>query len=538
MKILESKITSVTVFIDRAQITRVAKIELPKGENKVAFDKLPTAVEQKSIQVSGTGKAVLSDITFKKVFYNDYPEEQVGVLYNQLDEFKKTRTEIKDSIEVATKEKKFVDNITEKLTSSNGKEKSSPVLDPEQWIKMVDFYRQKNEKLSAELRTLNIKKSDLQKKIDKLNREIVQYGSNKEKTRNQVQVSLDNSEDVEITLELKYITYGASWYPYYDLRASTSIKKMNISYNAMISQRTGEDWDNIAVNISTAQVQISGKQPELTPWYVDVYQPPVTYSPKKKKRSMEMKKERSKISLSAKLDEFNDTDLDDMMPSPPPSIEIKQAKVETGATSVLFNIPGTNTIKSDNTPHKVSITIQELEADFTYGTVPKISQFAYLKTKVTNTTEFPFLPGETNIFLDGSFVANSEIKLVAPNQKFTTSLGVDEAMKVQYKLINKYEKDKGFMSKKTNIVFEYQIIITNNKKTNEKIIIFDQIPISQHDDIKVELNTPKYKEDTDDLKINKQKIIEWHKELDAGEKITIDFIFSVENPQNMRISGI
>ncbi len=69
MKILESKITAVTVFTDRAQITRVAKIELSKGENKVAFDKLPVSIEEKSVQVTGRGNAILNDITFKKVFF-------------------------------------------------------------------------------------------------------------------------------------------------------------------------------------------------------------------------------------------------------------------------------------------------------------------------------------------------------------------------------------------------------------------------------------------------------------------------------------
>ncbi len=402
---------------------------------------------------------------------------------------------------------------------------------------MVDFYRTKNEKIRRELRELNIKKDDLQEKINSLHRELKQYGANRNKTRNQVQISLENEEDTEMILELTYITYGASWYPFYDLRASTSSKKMNISYNAMITQATGEDWNEVGLKISTAQVQISGKQPELSAWYLDIYSPPVerpiamrsmmkSSSPKKK----------MKINKEVIMDKL-DMAMDDAF-APPPDMKIKQAKVETGATSVLFDIQGTNTIKNDNTPHKVSIAIKELPAEFTYGTVPKKSQFAYLKTKSTNDTDFPFLPGETNIFLDGSFVANSRLQLVAPNEKFTTSLGVDESIKVEYKLINKFEKDKGVFSKKANIVFEYETIITNNKKTKERVVIYDQLPVSQNDDIKVELISPKYKEDTDSLKINKQKFVEWHYELEPAEKVKIEFSYSVESPQDITVSGI
>jgi len=90
----------------------------------------------------------------------------------------------------------------------------------------------------------------------------------------------------------------------------------------------------------------------------------------------------------------------------------------------------------------------------TYTIVPKLSQYAFLTAKIKNTSEYPFLPGETNIFLDGSFVATSNLKLVVPSEEFETSLGIDEGIKVDYKLIKKYEKNKGLISKKNNIVFE------------------------------------------------------------------------------------
>ncbi len=535
MKILESKITAVTVFADRAQITREAKIQLSKGENKVAFDKLPISIEKKSVQVTGEGNGILNDITFKQIYYADYPEEKVKIIYDKIKELQKEDKEISDNMKIAENEGNFVEDIANKLTSNTEGEKSAPILDPEKWIKMVDFYRSKNEKIKGELRNLNIKKEELSEKILILQRELNQYGANRNKTKNQVQISLENQEDTEMILKLSYITYGASWYPFYDLRASTSQKTMNISYNAMITQSTGEDWDDVKINISTAQVQISGKQPELSTWFIDIYRPPVEPPMAEFRdvsRSRSLKKKMSKEKLGGKFDAISGA------VAPSPKMEIKQAKVETGATSVLFNIQGTNTIKSDNTPHKVSITIKELPAEFTYGTVPKKSQFAYLKTKATNNTDFPFLAGETNIFLDGGFVANSRLQLVAPNETFTTSLGVDESIKVEYKLINKFEKDKGVFSKKANIVFEYKTTITNNKKSKEKIIIYDQLPVSQNDDIKVELLEPKYKEDTDNLKINKQKFIEWHYELEPTQKVEINFSYSVENPQDITVSGI
>ena len=539
MKTLKSKITTVTIFTDRAQITRTAKISLAKGEHTVAFSDLPKSIEQKSIQVAGRGEAVLNDIKFKKVYFEEIQDSEIKALFDKIEEINKNVKIIDDELLQGQKEKQLVEKIAEYSTSTPESEGTPPILEPEKWLKMVNFYRRQLEEIDKETREANEKKKDLNNKIYKLNNEIKQLGNNRGQTKNQVQVVLQNNNEKELTLILTYIVYGATWYPVYDLRVSTEAKKMDISYNAMVEQNTGEDWENIKINLSTAQVQISGKQPELSPWYIDIYTPP----PEEEMREMyDMKKKgkrRKHSEISPKSESVMDK-FDMMIPAaqPPPPMKKPQAKVETVATSVLFNIAGTNTIKSEKTPHKLSIILKKLPAEFTYATVPKLSQYAYLKAKVTNTTDFPFLAGESNIFLDGSFVATSYLKLVAPSEEFTTSLGVDEGMKVEYKLIKKYEKSKGLISKKRNLNFEYQLIITNNKKHKEKIIIHDQLPISQNDDIKVELIKPKYKENTDSLKLDKQKFIKWIYEIASKEKLEIDFIYAVESPEFEEISGI
>ena len=162
-----------------------------------------------------------------------------------------------------------------------------------------------------------------------------------------------------------------------------------------------------------------------------------------------------------------------------------ESTVESGATSVVFDIDGSNTIKSDNEPHLVTITIQEFPAGFRYSAVPKNSQYAYLKAKVKNDSDYPFLHGDTNVFLDNNFVANSHLKAVAPTEEFWTFLGVDESIKVEYKFVKRFDETGGLFVEKNKKIFEYLIKIINNKKTQEEIVVWDQLPISQNEKIKV-----------------------------------------------------
>jgi uncharacterized protein (TIGR02231 family) len=148
------------------------------------------------------------------------------------------------------------------------------------------------------------------------------------------------------------------------------------------------------------------------------------------------------------------------------------------------------------------------------------------------------LAGNLNIFLDNRFVASSAIKLIAPNQEFKTSLGIDEAIQIEYKLVNKFSKDEGIFSKKSRIVFEYSFDIVNHKKIEGLIFIKDQLPISQNQDISVDLIEPKYKEDTPSLRKFNDGILEWKYVIKPGEKVVFGLKFFVEFPKDLEISGL
>lgn len=75
-----------------------------------------------------------------------------------------------------------------------------------------------------------------------------------------------------------------------------------------------------------------------------------------------------------------------------------------GSTST-YEIPRSATIPSDNNTHKVSIGIINLKPDFEYETVPKKSAHAFIKAKVTNSSEYALLSGQANVFLENNFVA-------------------------------------------------------------------------------------------------------------------------------------
>ncbi|MBI5101247.1 MAG: mucoidy inhibitor MuiA family protein [Nitrospirae bacterium] len=531
-KTLKSAVSAVTVYSDRALVTRTAAEKLQAGEHRLVFDNLPAGLEPASVQVNGTGNAVLNDVKTSMERYAETPDKDRRALIDKKQMLEDELAVLDLKMKQIQGEKNFLENITKKLTGVTEKTPAGE-LDPERWVKMVDFYRNRNEALDKDLRDTEITRRGARANLDKVNRQISDLGRAGQKIKYQVEVLVRMKEAGELSLGLSYVVSGPGWKPVYDLRVSTREKKMNLTYNAVIRQNTSESWDDAAIFLSTAQPGIGGEQPELSPWHIGFHEP----RPVLEKKAL-MRAAPAPAAQMMQSDQAGALGKAEEPQAPEAAIEKPAADVSTSATSVVFEIKGRNTIASDNLPHKVTVMIQDFPAEFRYSAVPKLSQHAYLKTKVKNATEFPLLTGSTNIFLDNNFVANASLSQVSPGEEFWTFLGVDNAIKVERKFVRKHQKQEGVFSKKTALSYEYVTEITNNKKTEEELVVWDQLPIASHQDITVTLVEPRYEKDSPGLKKNELNYFEWFFRIKPGEKIRIPFVFEVAYPQDKKVSGL
>ena len=527
---IQSKIQSVTVFKNRALVERSAQKELKKGDHKIVFENLPLGIDPDSIQVNGSNNVILQDVKLKNVYPKSTSDKERKELENEKQRMDELIAEIEDNMANLNGQKNFLQNMA--ATASESQKKSIFVLmPPEKLMANLDFYRKSLDKTDTQIRKLSKEKAELQKSLKIVINEQKRFNNKGLKEMRQVELSLFVEEACSIDLKLSYIIFNASWKPVYDLRASSTEKKMNVSYNAVVSQNTGEKWEDVYLKLSTAQAHLSATQPELSPWFIDFYaEPQFDMMLEKADRKRSKKKNARMLSAKAEMS-VEAMEISEPMLRP-------EAIVETGATSVVFAIPGKNTISDNGEEHKVGISAFEFKADYQYNSVPKMSPFAFLTAKVKNTSDFPMLAGKSNVFLDNNFVTSSQIPLVAPNEEFKTSLGIDEGIKIEHKLINKFHKDEGLFSKKAKVSYEFKIIIKNNKITDENIVVEDQIPISQNNEIKVELIEPKYKDDSETLKITESKFLKWEIKLKTKEEYIIPIKFQVEYPRDESIVGL
>jgi len=213
------------------------------------------------------------------------------------------------------------------------------------------------------------------------------------------------------------------------------------------------------------------------------------------------------------------------------------ATATQGALSATFTIPRKATIMSDSKPHKVTIKLLKLEANFSYTMIPRLSLQSYLKASVKNTTKTTtFIAGSMNVFVDQNFIAKSDIPTIAPNESIGLFLGTDPSVKVEYRPVKKMSADSGVFSKWTKVNEERKIVLTNNKDEPITVIVFDQLPKSSDGNLKVKLSEPVIPEDVNNedveapLMLTPANNVRWKLTLKGGERMEIPFAYTVEYP--------
>lgn len=210
------------------------------------------------------------------------------------------------------------------------------------------------------------------------------------------------------------------------------------------------------------------------------------------------------------------------------------AEVEDKRISSIFQIPAAATVPTDNAPHKVTIAMETMDVEFQYLTVPKLAESTFLKGRFVNQSPFPLLAGPVSVFMENEFVNRTHIQTVAPNETAELALGIDEAIKVSRRMINKFSESRGIFGGKKRVTFEFEIEVANTKPTEERIEVMDQLPISRNEKVKIELLSP----DEREINRDKQNRITWNLALKPGAAIKLPLKYQIEFPADAEVMGL
>jgi len=519
----QSRITAVTVFSDRAQVTRQASVTLKAGTNLVTLENMPQLMMEESLRAEGkgSGKARIAGITVKNVFLDRTREKRVRELEDEIAQLTRKVEGIEARRKALAAQRAFVDSIRVGWGERISKELSAGKPTAAELSEAVRFVGDNTGKIEEQLYDAEAAKKPLLDRIAALKKELEQSRADRMKEVRSVQVAIDAERDMRFDLDLSYLVAQASWVPAYDVRLAPDGKEAGLIYRAQIWQKTGEDWPAVKLTLSTASPASGGGAPELFPWRISFYEPPRPM-PYLSRSKMEFGSAAPMIAGAAPAE------AEDRMEK----AGFEPAEVAQGQTSVQFQVAQPVDVPADGTRAVSVIATENVPVTAEYVTVPKLSPRVYLKSTVTNRTPFPLLAGEISIFNDAVFVGKSHLKTVASGEEFDLYFGGDDQVKVKREVAR--VKKKGGIIAGSSVTYHVGIELENFKQRAVTVALKDQQPLAGNAEIKVNLEdaSPKPAETKED------GTLVWKVELAPGEKKKVSYDLVIEYPKGREVVGL
>lgn len=515
-------IHEVTVFLDRAEVTRRLDINLPSGEHTILVTGLPAQLVEASLRASGTGEKGLhiATVESRRVFATQVVEERERKLREQLQAQQDEKARLDGRRKALATQARFIEQLASPPTEKD--DKGNLLFTPEKWATAWQAIGKGMAETNAAQVALQQELRKVEETIRKLKEELQQIQTGRrDSITAAIQIQVDTAGKARF--ELSYQLSGASWSPVYDAALDTGTGKVSLTQAAYVRQNTGEDWREAQLTVSTARPSAGAAAPELSPWWIDFPQPPVPMPSRLRKSEEKPLADEMLAGAMAPLAEAE------------PAEEVI-ADGQLSEFSVRYRIPGRVSVPADNSRHRFVLARQNLKSTMTARIAPKLDLRAFLYAEVDYEGESPLLPGPWQLQRDGMFVGTQHNPTLLPGEELALAFGADDAIEVDYQKLRDERARQGLINREQRVERKYLINITNRHKIAMPITVFDQIPVSRDEAITVELlddTTPPTKKNVD----NRAGVLSWKKELKPQQKQTIDFGYAVSFPQDRKVPG-
>lgn len=531
---LSSNINKATVFLSGAQVFRESKnFVVQKGVNEVIIKDVSPYLNQQHLQATAVaGDFRILDVQF--VTEHVQPKvHQAGVIsveiQNEMDALQDSLVEINFELEFIRTKLGDLSSERQLIIKSKLTQISDTLPDFKQ---VMAYYRQKLD----EINRLNdqFKRSENRIVVRQLKhkarlQELQTFSRNTQqpqpspKQRYHIQISTYAERNVPGKIEVNYLVPNAGWVPSYDLRADNTTDPMEVTYKARVFQNTGEKWDNVDLILSTYNQNCFTTKPSIGIWRLDYIVNKRSATPQVFSQNFSSEVEMKKVKSG--YESMGNADVDVSFMGNQTLSNISQ-----NFSNVEFDVKLPYTIESNGQQKLMVISNETVPADYFHFLMPRANKNGFLQAKISNWETLSLLPGPANIYFNKTFVGQTRIDPSILSDTMEISLGRDQGIISSRKKISEEEKKVG-IARRIQKIYEFEIEVKNASQSAVVLELEDLIPITNNEEIKIELIKAKgatFDENTGHLV--------WKMNLKPGEKQTVQFSYSIEHDKDKPIS--
>jgi uncharacterized protein (TIGR02231 family) len=531
---LDAKIDAVTVFPQGADVFRVGGLLVPAGEHQLVLKNLPGDIDPSSIRVEGlAGDDVEIASVDLKPMVAELPDANRKVLEAQIEALGQERMLLDQAIADYATQRQFLLSMAEKQVTP-----APDTVKPIDGVAiggLMDVVGQRLQLIAKESHAARLRQVVIDKEVAEVQQKLVIAAPNAQSLA-EVTINVAVGRETRADFKVGYRVWQAGWQPLYDAKLKIAAKAgeasdLEIVRRAAVTQSTTESWDGVQLTLSTARPNGATAAPEVDEEQLQVRDP---------------KDDAALGRLQTGFVE-NETSADAAMDEPVPAapaaapvqkmkkeLKQRQAIMELAGFQANYVIAGRVSVDNSGQNKRVRIASENLKAKLETVVSPRLDLAAYLTASFALTKEGPLLPGEVNLYRDGTYVGQGSLPLLNPGQDATLGFGADDLIVVERKEVKRLSAEEGILTSSNTEERSWDIVVKNLHTDKAQVTVVDRMPFSAREDVTVEALRDQTPPTVKDYK-KRRGVMAWTLDIDSkGEKI-IRTGYKITMPEKLKI---
>ncbi len=499
---VSSLISDVTVQLDRAQIVRQALPVLVAGRQTLVFADLPVALDRSTMRLETTEAGIeIGRPTFREVETTHPVGPAARRITETLDRLQRQRRIERDSIAVQQL-------ILDVLRQSQISAEPGDLAGLDDASSLFSLIETRSKEALRAIRAAEHGIDQLDAEIDRQQRELARLGDDPMR-RLELSLPVTAAAPGPAALTLSYAVHGAGFTPSVEARLDVEAGTIDFVAMAEVSQRTGEDWTDVALALSTATAEWQTAAPPTDTWYIDI--------------------RRDEPQPTARLEASSPV-------ATAPMAAMSDVATDRAAFDVVYRLDEPQTIAADGTRQQVRIARANLPAELVWRSVPAMDERAWLTASFDYAGTAPILPGPAFLYRDGQAIGQAHLGGLQPGEEVELGFGADPAIAIERRLSTDLRAQSGLIGTTRRHERRYATEVTNRRQSPVALEIVERLPVARDSRITVELG-PDTTPPTTMAHDGDQGVLAWRIELEPEATTTVTFAYAIRHPADLDVTG-
>ncbi|MGE5130144.1 MAG: mucoidy inhibitor MuiA family protein [Sphingomonadaceae bacterium] len=498
-----ARITAVTLYPGSATVERTVKVT--PGMTRLEIFGLPANFDPQSVRVNADEGVRVGEVSTRDAARTRAPDPREAQLEDRIQALKDRQSELDAQVKSAQMVNEFLSRL------GGPAEKPAPVPDARSLAGVIELIRKNSSESLARVERAKVEKRETGKQIAALERDLARLRSGATDTRT-ILVGVSG----EGTARVSYQVNGAGWQPAYRASLDSSASKLELVRQAIVEQRTGEDWSGVKLKLSTGLPRLSPQGPDPRTWYVSLVEPQA-YA-----RALGMAAKAPAAAMQREMSA-------DRADTP----EQKPAEVQT-TFATEFEVPGLVTLPSDGRKVTVSLAKLALPAKMQLRVVPR-QDVAAIVTAQAKRPDGVWLPGRIELSRDGDYVGSTAWNPQADGD-LVLPFGRDSLVRVKVDRMKNRNGSAGLIGGKNEREVSDLVTLTSFHKRTLPLLVLESSPVPTDD--RIEIRTEFQPKPQRESWENRQGVVAWERDIAPGETVNISARYTVVYPREVAVVGL